>query len=59
MEGEYTSMEFDTFCKHEKMKKALAIPYNTQWNEVVQRKNGSIIEAVKSIIHDLYITMCL
>jgi transposase InsO family protein len=42
--GEYTSKEFDTFCRQARIKKELTVPYNPQQNGVAERKNRSIIE---------------
>ena len=50
--GEFTSNEFNDFCKKVGIKRELTIPYNPQQNGVVERKNKSIMEVVKAIIHD-------
>ena len=50
--GEFTSNEFNDFCKEDRIKRELTIPYNPQQNGVVERKNKSIMEVVKAIIHD-------
>ena len=57
--GEFTSNEFNDFCKEAGIKRELAIPYNLQQNGVVERKNRSIMEAVKAMIHDQHIPMYL
>ena len=49
--GEYTSKEFEAFCK-EGIKSELTTPYNPQQNGVAERKNRAIMEAVKTTIHD-------
>ena len=51
-EGEFTSNEFKDFCKEAKMKRELTTPYNPQQNEVVERKNRTIMEVVKAMIYD-------
>ena len=50
--GEHTSKEFEAFCKEEGIKRELSTPYNPQQNGVAERKNGAIMEAVKTMIHD-------
>ena len=55
--GKFTSNEFNDFCKEAGIKRELTIPYNPQQNGVTERKNRYIMEAVKSMIHDL--SMCL
>ena len=50
--GEFTSNDFNDFCKEAGIKREIAIPYNPQQNGVEERKNRSIMEAVKSMIHD-------
>jgi len=56
--GEYTSKEFDNF-KDAGIKKEFTVPYNPQQNGVVERKNRSIIEASKALIHDQCVSMFL
>jgi hypothetical protein len=55
--GEYTSNEFGSFCKDVKIKRELTTPYNPQQNGVAERKNRTIMEAVKTMIHDQDIPM--
>ena len=55
--GEFTSNEFNDFCKEVGIKRELTIPYNPQQNGVVERKNISIMEVVKAMIHDKDIAM--
>jgi transposase InsO family protein len=50
--GEYTSKEFQDFCQEAGIKRELTTPYNPQQNGVAERKNRSIIEAAKAMIHD-------
>jgi hypothetical protein len=57
--GEYTSKEFVNFCKDVGIKRELTTPYNPQQNGVAERKNITILEAVKTMIHDQDLPMCL
>jgi transposase InsO family protein len=45
--GEYTSKEFVNFCKDVGIKRELTTPYSPQQNGVVERKNRTMLEAVK------------
>ena len=58
-DGEYTSKEFEAFCKEAGIKRELTTPYNPQQNGVVERKNRTIMEAVKTMIHDQDLPMHL
>ena len=44
---EYTSKEFESFCKEDVIKRELTNPYNPKQNGVAVRKNRTIMEAVK------------
>jgi transposase InsO family protein len=57
--GEYTSKEFVNFCKDVGIKRELTTPYNPQQNSVTEWKNRTILEAVKTMIHDQDLPMCL
>jgi transposase InsO family protein len=57
--GEYTSNEFVIFCKDAGIKRELTTPYNPQQNRVAKRKNITIMEAVKTMIHDQDLPMHL
>jgi transposase InsO family protein len=57
--GEYTSKEFVNFCKDVGIKRELTTSYNPQQNGVAERKNKTIMEAVKTMIHNQYPPMCL
>ena len=37
--GEYTSIEFNDFCKEAGIKRELTVPYNPQQNGAAERKN--------------------
>ena len=47
------------FCKDVGIKRELTTPYNPQQNGVAERKNITILEAVKTMIHDQDLPMCL
>jgi transposase InsO family protein len=57
--GEYTSSEFGSFCRDAEIKRKLTTPYNPQQNGVAERKNRTIMEAVKTMIHDQDLPMHL
>jgi transposase InsO family protein len=57
--GEYTLNEFGIFCRDVKIKRELTTPYNPQQNGVAERKNRTIMEAIKTMIHDQYLPMHL
>jgi transposase InsO family protein len=57
--GEYTSDDFRDFCKEEGIKRELAVSYNPQQNGVAERKNRSIIDFAKAMIHDQELPMFL
>ena len=57
--GEFTSGEFNEYCKEAVIKRELTIPYNPQQNSVPKIKNRSIMEVVKAMIHDQYLPMYL
>ena len=49
--GEYTSKEFDEFCRQEGIKRQLTVPYTPQQNGVAERKNRSIVGAARAMLH--------
>ena len=51
--GEFESNHFEEFWKEAGIKRQLTVPYNPQQNEVAERKNKSICEAAKTMLHDL------
>ena len=51
--------EFKAFYKEVGIKRELSTPYNPQQNGVVERKNQTIMEAVKAMIHDQDLPMHL
>ena len=56
---EFTSSEFGKYCKEDGIKRELTIPYNPRQNGVAERKNRSIMEAMKAMIHDQDLPMYL
>ena len=57
--GEFTSGEFKAFYKEVWIKRELSTPYNLQQNGVAKRKNRTIMDAVKAMIHDQDLPMHL
>ena len=57
--GEFTLGEFNKYCKEAGIKRDLTIPYNPQQNGMAKRNNGSIMEAIKAMIHDQDLPMYL
>jgi len=48
--GEFTSQEFDQFCKENGIKRQLTAAYTPQQNRVAERKNTTIMNMVRSMI---------
>ena len=57
--GEFTSNEFNDLCKEAGIKREFTIPYNPQQNGVAERKNRSIMNTIKAVIHDQDLLMYL
>jgi transposase InsO family protein len=57
--GEYTSKDLANIFKYVGIKRELTTPYNPQQNGVAERKNRTIMEAVKTMIHDQDLPMHL
>ena len=57
--GEYTSRDFSDFCIEAGIKREYTVPYNPQQNGVAERKNRTIAEATKAMIHDQNLPMIL
>lgn len=51
--GEFTSHEFQDFCKKEGIKRHLTAPYSPQQNGVVERRNKTLLEMTLSILKHL------
>jgi hypothetical protein len=52
-------MDFSDFYIEVGIKREYIVPYNPQQNGVVERKNRSIVEATKAMIHDQNLPMIL
>lgn len=50
--GEYAYKELITFCKEERIKREIIVPYNPGQNGVVERKNRIIEECIRAMLHD-------
>ena len=50
--GEYTSKEFDGFCRQEGIRRQLTVPYTPEQNKVAERKNRSIVGVARAMLHD-------
>ena len=50
--GEYTSKIFKGLCNSVGIKREYTVPYNPQQNGGAERKNRTIIEATKAMLHD-------
>ncbi|GJS62129.1 retrovirus-related pol polyprotein from transposon TNT 1-94, partial [Tanacetum coccineum] len=49
---EYNSKEFDKFCEDESMHRQLTTRYIPRQNGVVKRKNHTVVEMAKSMMHE-------
>ena len=52
-DGEFDSHHFKDLCREAGIKRELSVPYNPQQNGVAERKNRTICEAAKAMMHDL------
>ena len=50
--GEFTSNEFKELCRDLWIERELTTPYNPQQNGVTERKNRTIMEVAKEMLHD-------
>ena len=50
--GEFTSDEFKNLCDKSGIKKQLTTPYTPQQNDVVERKNSTIMGLVRSMLKE-------
>ena len=49
---EFTSNDFKELCKDSRIKRELSAPYNPQQKGIVERKNRTIMEAARAMLHD-------
>ena len=56
-DGEFTSNEYKELCRDSKIKRELTTPYNPQQNGVAEKKNRTIMEAIREMLHDQDIPM--
>ena len=50
--GEFTLDSFKDLCREYGIKREMSTPYNPQQNGIAERKNITIMEATKAMIHD-------
>lgn len=48
--GEFTSLDFNTFCEENGIQRHLTDPYSPQQNGVVERRNRTILEMTRSML---------
>ena len=48
--GEYTSNEFQNYCKDARIKRQLTVRHTPQQNGVAERKNRTIVEMARSML---------
>src|SRR5713101_2421118 len=56
---EFTSNEFKELCKESGIKREFSTPYNPQQNGIAERKNRTIMEAARAMLHDQDLPMHL
>jgi transposase InsO family protein len=50
--GEYTSAEFSKFCEDMGLERQLTVAYSPQQNGVAERKNRTIVEMARTMLHE-------
>ena len=50
--GEFTSNEFNEFCRQQGIKRQLTMAYTPQHNGVAERKNRTVMNMVRSLLSD-------
>ena len=56
---EFTSNEFKELCRDLGINRELTTPYNPQHNGVAERKNRTIMEVARAMLHDQDLPMHL
>jgi hypothetical protein len=56
---EFDSFKYDKLCRASGIKRELTMPYNPQQNGVAERKNRTIYEAVRAMMHDQNLPLSL
>ncbi|CAL2226910.1 unnamed protein product [Prunus armeniaca] len=50
--GEYTSLEFSKFCEEMDLENQLTVAYSPQQNGVAERKNRTVVEMARTMMHE-------
>ena len=50
--SEYTSEKFNRFCEDAGIEHQLTAPYSPQQNDVVERKNRTVMKMTRCLLHD-------
>ncbi|KAJ9535118.1 hypothetical protein OSB04_un001804 [Centaurea solstitialis] len=53
--GEFTSLEFNTFCDQNGVKRHLTAPYSPQQNGIVERRNRTLMDMTRSIMKAMHV----
>lgn len=48
--GELTSKEFEEYYENYEIHWLLMVPYSPQWNEVIEKKNRTILDMAQSLL---------
>ena len=56
---EFASYQFKDICREYGIKREMITPYNPQQNGITERKNGTIMEVTKVMVHDQELPMHL
>ncbi|CAL2266202.1 unnamed protein product [Prunus armeniaca] len=55
--GEYTSLEFSKFCEELGLERQLTVAYSPQQNGVAERKNRTVVEMARAMMHEKQIPL--
>lgn len=56
--GEYSSREFNEFCKHARIVRQHTTPYTPQQNGVAERMNCTLVERARSMLSSVKLDKC-